>query len=319
MKLKSRNSRYPVAPSALRSLAAFTMVEIALSLAVIGFALVAIIGVLPAGMSVQRDNREETLINFDAAFLIDSLRSGAQCTNGLGQNDLTNYVLSITNIYTPYNFNGNLAGPPITNWFTTSNYSTNGVVVTNINILTNGATIVGLLSIPKYITNNNGFFSNFVTADFRTISGAAVDQGASQASRDFAFSYRVTIEVIPSSSYPYSVQNVGVPNLKNWQNFASPGTDNQGNPYLISLSPLNFSAHSNDMLVAQNMQGNLNQIRLRFRWPVLPNGGLGGGRQVYRTMASGTNLVVTGPPALAGLTTYFLQPQAYQAAPLLPP
>jgi type II secretory pathway pseudopilin PulG len=312
MRLKSRNSRCPADLSALRSLAAFTMVEIALSLAVIGFALVAIIGVLPAGMSVQRDNREETLINFDAAFLIDSIRSGAQNTIGLGQDDLTNYVLSITNIYTPY-VNGN-PGPPTINWFTTSNYSINGVVVSNINILTNGATIVGLLSIPKYIPTSTGYFSNFITADFRTISGAAVDQGASQASRDFAFSYRVTVEVIPSSSFPYSVQNVGVTNLTNWQNFASPGTDNQGNPYLISLSPLNFPAHLNDMLVAQNMQGNLNQIRLRFRWPVLPNGGLGGGRQVYRTMASGTVTSVTGPPAFPGLTNYFLQPQAYQKA-----
>jgi len=283
------------------------MVEIALSLAVIGFALVAIIGVLPAGMSVQRDNREETLINFDAAFLIDSIRSGASNTIGLGQNDLTNYVLAITNIYTSYGPNGNLIGPPITNWFTTKNYSTNGTVVPG-NLLTNGATIVGLLSIPKYIPTSSGYFSNFVTADFRTISGAAVDQGASQSSRDFAFSYRVTVEVIPSSSFPYSVLNV-----TNWQNFASPGTDNRGAPYLISLSQTNFLQHSNDMLVAQNMQNSLTQIRLRFRWPVLPNGGLGGGRQVYRTMASGTNFVAAGFP-VPGLTSYFLQPQAYQMA-----
>jgi hypothetical protein len=45
---------------------AFTMVEIAISLAVIGFALVAIIGVLPRGLRVQRENREETIINQDA-------------------------------------------------------------------------------------------------------------------------------------------------------------------------------------------------------------------------------------------------------------
>src|SRR6267154_2977103 len=141
MRLKLRNFRYLTGRSAPHSMAAFTMVEIALSLAVIGFALVAIIGVLPAGMSVQRDNREETLINFDASFLIDSIRSGASNTIGLGQNDLTNYVLAITNIYTPYNFNGNPAGSPITNWFTTRNYSTNGTVVPG-NLLTNGATIV---------------------------------------------------------------------------------------------------------------------------------------------------------------------------------
>src|SRR5947207_7764407 len=38
---------------------AFTMIEIAISLAVIGFALVAIIGILPTGMNVQKENREE--------------------------------------------------------------------------------------------------------------------------------------------------------------------------------------------------------------------------------------------------------------------
>ena len=46
--------------SALRNaVGAFTMIEIAICLAIIGIALVAIIGVLPLGMNVQRDNREE--------------------------------------------------------------------------------------------------------------------------------------------------------------------------------------------------------------------------------------------------------------------
>ena len=38
------------------------MIEIALCLAIIGFALVAIIGILPAGMQVQKDNREDTIV-----------------------------------------------------------------------------------------------------------------------------------------------------------------------------------------------------------------------------------------------------------------
>jgi len=42
--------------SPLRNQSAFTLVEIALSIAIIGFALVAIIGVLPAGLNVQREN-----------------------------------------------------------------------------------------------------------------------------------------------------------------------------------------------------------------------------------------------------------------------
>src|SRR5471030_691992 len=65
----------------------FTMIEIAISLAIIGIALVGIIGVLPLGMNVQRDNREETIINQDASVLLEAIRSGAR-----GLNDLTNYV-----------------------------------------------------------------------------------------------------------------------------------------------------------------------------------------------------------------------------------
>ena len=70
----------------------FTMVEIALCLAIIGFALVAIIGVLPTGLGVQKDNREETIINQEAAVWMDVIRNGAE-----GYNDLTNYVFAITN------------------------------------------------------------------------------------------------------------------------------------------------------------------------------------------------------------------------------
>src|SRR6266516_2625531 len=43
----------------------FTMVEIAIAVAVIAFALVAIIGILPAGLQVQKENREDTLMAQD--------------------------------------------------------------------------------------------------------------------------------------------------------------------------------------------------------------------------------------------------------------
>ena len=50
------------------------MIEIAIALAVIAFALVAIIGVLPIGMNVQRDNRAETIINHDATYWMEAIR-----------------------------------------------------------------------------------------------------------------------------------------------------------------------------------------------------------------------------------------------------
>ena len=95
----SRASRPDTPHSALRTprfQRAFTMIEIALSLAIIGFALVAIIGVLPLGMNVQKENREETIINQDASVFLNAIRNGAR-----GLDDLTNYVMAITNYGDP--------------------------------------------------------------------------------------------------------------------------------------------------------------------------------------------------------------------------
>ena len=77
------------------------MVEIAICLAIIGIALVAIIGVLPIGLNVQKDNREETLIDQDATVFMENIRNGAR-----GLDDLTNYVMAITNSWTLYTCNG---------------------------------------------------------------------------------------------------------------------------------------------------------------------------------------------------------------------
>src|SRR5919109_10423 len=57
---------------------AFTLVEIAICLGIIGIALVAIIGVLPAGLQVQRDNKEDTIINQEGMYLLDAIRNGAE-------------------------------------------------------------------------------------------------------------------------------------------------------------------------------------------------------------------------------------------------
>jgi type II secretory pathway pseudopilin PulG len=82
-------SRFRCGPRSERD-AAFTMVEIALCIAIIGFALVAIIGVLPTGMKVQKDNREDTIIGQDGTFLLEAIRSGSR-----GLDELTNYVTNV--------------------------------------------------------------------------------------------------------------------------------------------------------------------------------------------------------------------------------
>src|SRR5688572_1608539 len=75
--------------------AAFTLIEIAICLGVIAFALVAIIGILPAGLQVQRDNREDTIINQEGTYLLESIKNGAQ-----GLSDLAGRVkhIIITNV-----------------------------------------------------------------------------------------------------------------------------------------------------------------------------------------------------------------------------
>jgi type II secretory pathway pseudopilin PulG len=144
------------------------MVEIAICLAVIGIALISIIGVLPIGMHTQRDNREETIINQDATVFIEAIRGGAQ-----GLDDLTNYVYAISNYWGQYNANGSFTS-------LTPYGFTNGAP----SFLTNGMNIVGLLSTPEYTgfngfpTNNlfSGGYSNHVVAYVHSISGPAIEK-----------------------------------------------------------------------------------------------------------------------------------------------
>src|SRR5262245_30936115 len=118
----------------------FTIIEIALCLAIIGFALVAIISALPRGLTVQKRNREETIIGHDAEVWMSAIRSGAR-----GYDDLTNYVLCITNFWTQINPNGS-AGPSGTDYYTPSNSSVTSIPASPNFPLTSGARIIGLLS-----------------------------------------------------------------------------------------------------------------------------------------------------------------------------
>src|ERR1035437_1863630 len=169
--------------AATRRHAAFTMIEIAISLAVIAFALIAIIGVLPIGLRVQRDNREETIINQDAVYLMDAIRSGAR-----GLDDLTNFVEVIT-----------IKSESFLTTFTTylSPYSppSFGFGPSPFLKLNNGSNIVGLLSTPKY----QGATTNYGTAYMRAISGNASEKPPQTDAniRDLAFAYRLTAEVTP--------------------------------------------------------------------------------------------------------------------------
>jgi type II secretory pathway pseudopilin PulG len=158
---------------------AFTMVEIALCLGIIAFALVAILGVLPTGLKVQKENLEETIINQDGVFLLEAIRSGSK-----GADDLTNYVESITVRY------GTATPIVFTN-------TTQAVA----NRLTNGLHIVGLLSTPKRERLPDGTLrENSVTARVRAINGVASEKG--RQGEELSFRYHLISEVLPYANRP---------------------------------------------------------------------------------------------------------------------
>ncbi len=151
----------------------FTMVEIALSLAVVAFALVAIMGVLPTGMTVGKDNREDTLINQEGRYWLEAIKNGA-----MGLDELTNYVEYIkieraqgsTNTY---EFKNEPATP-----FTSVD-------------------IIALVSMEKYTA---GPTTNRITARLRPITGAAADRVPMRGTttNDLGFRYQMGVEIVPA-------------------------------------------------------------------------------------------------------------------------
>lgn len=233
--------------------AAFTMVEIAISLAVIGFALVAIIGVMPIGMNVQRDNREETIVNQDAAVLASAIRNGTR-----GYDELTNFVRAITNYWTDYEVTATQTNEDRqgVNWYIYSRanglQTRGGFVPVNFGI-SNGFRIVGLLSTPKYEDLGGGFRSNYLTASVRAMSGLAAEKSP-QDNADViggAFAYRMICENQPLPS------------------------NDGGTPY------------------GKQLTNNLRDLRLTFRWPLSAQGRVGNGRQHFRTTVGGQLVRVT--------------------------
>jgi len=268
-----------------KSTAAFTLVEIAISLAIIGFALVAIIGVLPIGMNVQKENREQTIINQDATVFVDAIRSGAR-----GLDYLTNYVDAITNVATDFNPDGTIRNGPVFYGYTRTEWTINNVVQPPGYEIFNGHQIIGLLSTPKYtywnVASQTVLRSNYITAYVRAISGLAAEKFPQDNLdvRDGAFTYRMISEVVPYTGWD-----------TNWVQYNAPG-----------LNPEEVVTRSNYWVLAKNLNANLHDIRLTFRWPFLPSGRTGRGVQIFRTMAGGA--MTNEPP---GTPTWFFQPQTF--------
>ncbi|HAV65140.1 MAG TPA: hypothetical protein DCY13_22560 [Verrucomicrobiales bacterium] len=229
---------------------AFTMVEIVLSLAVIAIAMVAIIGVLPLGLNVQTENREESIISQDAVIWMEAIRGGAQ-----GMEYLPNFVQEVA------------IKQDLRNLDTFNLISTGSTVYSNI--FNNAAELMGLLSLPKYVTEypnpgpTNGVrIERYIYADVRALNGNMADQGVDA---DFAFKYRLFPELVPIQHMQTNELNTNIVNI-----------------------PLRI------------LSTNLYELRLTFRWPLVI--GAGGDYRsqnsfqkslTFRTLVSGTVLPFT--------------------------
>jgi prepilin-type N-terminal cleavage/methylation domain-containing protein len=294
---------------------AFTMIEIAISLAVIGIALVAIIGVLPIGMNVQKDTREETVIDQDATVFIEALRSGASSPFGT---DLTNYVYAITNFQTLYNPSGN-AVVPTPGW--------------GGSYLTNNARILGLLGTPEYTNPNNNapidnlslftgsYNSNHVVAYVHSISGPAVEKPPqdNQILQQDSFGYKIIFDNVPVAvntppvwqPRPYNIGDEVLNNGISWRAIVA------GQPLLppqSSDTPGSSPRWAQDFYI-QQLTANLHELRLTFLWPLLPSGNTGAGRQTFRTMVGGQITFTNDTSVTPHQPLYFFQSQSFTNAP----
>jgi type II secretory pathway pseudopilin PulG len=252
------------------------MIEIAICLAIIGIALVSIIGVLPIGMNTQRDNREETIVNQDATVLLEAIRGGAR-----GLDDLTNYVYAITNYWTLFNANGSVNSSGANGYTYPNSYIYNSST-TPFFPITNGSRIAGLLSMPEftdssfYPTNNLFFggYSNHVVAYVHSMSGPAVEKAPQDN------------PIVQQDSFGYRMVCFNAP---------------------VAADTNNFSLFLTQQFYNRQLAANLHDLRLTFLWPQLPNGDVGPGRLTFRTRVAG-QMVQTNDN---GQWLYFYQSQSF--------
>lgn len=286
----------------------FTMVEIALCLGIIAFALVAIIGVLPTGVKVQKENREETIINQDGLLFLEAIRGGAK-----GFEFLTNHVESIVMAPRRPNASGGVSydlaaasvyvNPLFPGTASVDESAPPGAfgslpgLPRQEGVITNSQQIIGLLTYPLWnisvATNNSGgpvnvFEARRVEARVRAISGVASEKGRQVG--DFAFRYQARVEIEP---------------------FVRPPLQWLGNAAGVGPMP---NATRSEVETSRALLNNLYEIRLTLRWPVYQQGDrwqVGRQRKTFRTLVSGEMIRIR--PAGSPTQWHFLQPGSFTA------
>lgn len=271
--------------------AGFTMIEVALCLAIIGFALVSILLVLPLGMNHQRETRERTMVSQDATMLLEAIKSGTR-----GMDDLTNYVYAITNFFQNYSSLGR-PGKLHKAGYTFNAGSIDGAVNASMNI-SNGLRIIGLMSTPEYTANPSGvdlyfggaplrspfgweYTSNRVYVYVRSLSGLAAEKPPQNNA------------ILRGNSFSYRIICVNAP------------------------EPADTNVMWNGKSAFENqLGGNVRQFRLLFQWPLLPNQSVPSihNNLTFRSDVAGA-LVSTNDYFGNGMQLYFCQSQSFTNAP----
>jgi len=256
------------------------MVEIAICIAVVAFALVAIIGVMPTGLQVQRQNREDTIMAQEGKLWLEAIRGGS-----LGLDYLTNYVDQI-DVATVQKLPSQGYSPPAIDTYRYVGFNGGRG-------FQSGRDVVGLLSLPGlYRTGQaptNFEFSAISTVAYvRTLTGSAAEKAGTN---EFALRYRLRSEVRPFSALTGMNLDLDQP----------------------GLSDAHKEARRAAILRGVALGVNLYELRLAPDWPVYQRGNrleVGGNRKTFRTLVSGS-LVLTNAAYLDDRYLFFLQPSEF--------
>jgi len=138
------------------------------------------------------------------------------------------------------------------------------------------------------------------------MSGAASEKvpQTNKDVRDLALSYRLIPEIVAYDAIRTNTPSPGMydPDWTNWT------------AYTNSANASEWQSRSNFWMIAKNMHANMSELRLIFRWPLLPNGNAGNRRQVFRTVTGG-HLLYTNDWFVPQRPLYFFEPRNYVKAP----
>jgi len=258
------------------------MVEVALCLAIVAFAMIAIMGVLPAGMQVQKENREDTLITFDGNSMMTAIRSGSMAISNL--TDRIEWI-EITN---SVGFRARFSNAPPSLYLPPHQ-------------------IVGLLSTPKYSfdARRNRVITNTVYAKVHPQGGSMADKiplyaeavapisSRAKAIREMGMSYRLVSEVVPFGLGPGEFG----------------GTN--------GLSAMDMALRTNRMYQAWQMTNNTFSIALHLQWPMRPGDRPGNNAQSFRAL-NPSYLMVTSNVLIqqnVRMNLYHFRPNSFQRVP----